>query len=90
MFYLNQFPIRLYCLWLFGLFLLNFIKHFSFFFGLRILEGRRKKRKATRNTNKRWPNKEVPYIITDDFSKFIVFYKNLDEVRIKSFDWTSL
>uniref|UniRef100_K1QX46 Solute carrier family 2, facilitated glucose transporter member 1 n=1 Tax=Magallana gigas TaxID=29159 RepID=K1QX46_MAGGI len=42
-----------------------------------ILEGRRKKRKATRNTNKRWPNKEVPYIITDDFSP-------ADKVEIKA------
>nr|XP_022335856.1 uncharacterized protein LOC111132344 [Crassostrea virginica] len=34
-----------------------------------ILEGRRrKKRKASSNTRKRWPNKEVPYIITNDFS----------------------
>ncbi|XP_056000951.1 uncharacterized protein LOC125664327 [Ostrea edulis] len=42
------------------------------------LEGRiRKKRKATRNKRKRWPNREVPYIVTNDFSSG-------DRVQIKA------
>ncbi|XP_062590446.1 membrane transporter D1-like [Saccostrea cucullata] len=38
---------------------------------------RKKKRKATRNTRKRWPNRVIPYIITNDFSA-------ADRVQIKA------